>query len=593
MRTYILALTRFPIAICMVVYTVTSVLQLRHIGSRNSLTEERRNHVQILMLFLIHFLGFFTIAVGMQDFKYMFFWLFQAIVFGASILIYRTLYPDSNRFLYTHVILMLVTGLIVLARLDFDKAVKQFFIAAIGMVIAIGVPFAMKKFRFLKRLTFIYAAIGIVALGIVLLVGQLTYGANLSFTVAGVTIQPSEFVKIIYVLFLASAYYEKPDRRTVLVTGLLSLIHVGILVLSKDLGSGLIYYMIFLLMTFLATGQWLWLAGGIGIGAGGALVCYKLFRHVQVRVQAWRDPWSVIETMGYQITQSLFSIASGGPFGLGLTQGTPDNIPTVESDFIFAPIAEELGLVFGMCIIAMCVVIFIHMLWLSLHFADRFYRLVSYGFAVSYIFQSFLTLGGESKFIPMTGVTLPLVSYGGSSVLSTIIMFSMVEAIFILQQDAHRIARRRFERRERERREGYGAEPAAGYEYREIPMRQRPAKSMQAGTERIPARQRPVRPAAKAPAWKQRQALAVKPVRKAPELQESYLDDGFTEDLPPIPESSTAGNAAAGARRDPAGTNRPDTDTAAGGWDRDVDDIDLSRFREVTFDEDDNARIGQ
>lgn len=188
-------------------------------------------------------------------------------------------------------------------------------------------------------------------------------------------------------------------------------------------------------MVYVASKNWLYLiAGGIGGGAA-AFVAWKVFTHVQVRVQAWKDPWSVIDSAGFQITQSLFAISSGGWFGLGLFKGTPESIPFVEADFIFSAIAEELGIIFAVCVMLICVSCFVMFMNISIRLNDKFYQLVAFGLGVTYIFQVFLTIGGGSKFIPLTGVTLPLISYGGSSVLTTLMMFATIEGLYIIKQD--------------------------------------------------------------------------------------------------------------------------------------------------------------
>lgn len=516
MRTYILALTRYPIAINMMIYTAIAFLQIRTIGHRRE--NDLADRLLIGILFLNQALAYLTIYAAQKEARLLFFWLFQAVVMAVAIFLYRTFYPNCNRILYTHVCMMLSIGLIIITRLSFDKAVKQFVIAAIGLVVTIAVPAFMKKFRYARNLVYVYALTGILALAVVLIVGRAVNGSNLSFTIAGVTMQPSEFVKILYVLFLASAYYYAADTHQILAAGFFAMIHVGILILSRDLGSGLIYYVVFLFMTLLASGKYRYFAAGIGLGAVGALVCVKLFSHVQVRVTAWLNPWSVIDGMGYQLTQSLFAISGGGLFGAGLTQGTPTDIPFVESDFIFAAICEEMGLLFGMCLLALCLVIFLNMLWSALNFADSFYRFMSFGFAVTYIFQSFLTIGGEVRFIPLTGVTLPLVSYGGSSVLSTILMFSMVEAIFIMQQDRLAGYARRYEAEQRQRRRTHADTGQRAARYRELPMPQalrRPA---------LP-RQEFSRP--------DRGNIPIVHQHASPS-EGDYLDDGMTEDLSDI-----------------------------------------------------------
>ena len=162
-------------------------------------------------------------------------------------------------------------------------------------------------------------------------------------------------------------------------------------------------------------------------------------------MQVFLDPWTSIDGNGYQITQALFALSFGGLFGAGLMQGMPSSIPFVESDFIFAAIVEEMGILFGICLILLCLNIFTDFLLLAGSYSNKFYRLYIFGTAIAFIFQAFLTIGGEVKFIPLTGVTLPLVSYGGSSVLATFIMFGIVGAIFLLQEERLERFRQRYE----------------------------------------------------------------------------------------------------------------------------------------------------
>ena len=146
-------------------------------------------------------------------------------------------------------------------------------------------------------------------------------------------------------------------------------------------------------------------------------------------LQAWRDPWSVIDGQGYQITQSLFAISRGGLFGLGIGKGTPYDIPYVETDFIFAAMVEELGLVFGIGIVLTGVMVFLLLMRIACGLKDGFYKNLTMGYGFMLIFQIFLTIGGDTKFIPLTGVTLPLVSYGGSSVMATMLMLFVIQGI--------------------------------------------------------------------------------------------------------------------------------------------------------------------
>ncbi len=267
-----------------------------------------------------------------------------------------------------------------------------------------------------------------------MILGQVTHGSLLSFTIAGITFQPSEFVKIVFVFFLAASLMEDTSFLNLSLTTVIAAVHVVVLVASKDLGSALIFFVVFVFMVFAATRNYLYLLLGMGGGALASVIAWRVFRHVQVRVQAWLDPWTYIDSQGYQVTQSLFAIGSGSWFGMGLYSGTPDSIPYVEKDSIFSAVCEEMGVVFGLFLILICLSCFIMIMNISLRLKDRFFQLTAYGLGIVYIFQVFLTIGGGIKFIPLTGVTLPLVSYGGSSVLTTLILFYLVQGFYILRQ---------------------------------------------------------------------------------------------------------------------------------------------------------------
>lgn len=369
------------------------------------------------------------------------------ILFMLSFMVlYRIVHEMANMMLFNNICMLLSVGFVIISRISYygnmedieyrsGEPVKQFVMASIGLMIMLVIPFFRRFFDSLRHLGIVFGVLGIAALAGVLLLSAATNGAQITYTVLGFTFQPSEFVKILYVLMLAGLLSgEVTKARAVFVT-LLAIIHVGILVLSRDLGSALIFFIVYLMMLFLATGRWMVMVGGACLGAAGAVICYFLFYHVQVRFEIWRDPFAVIDSLGYQIAQSLFALSYGGLWGAGLTQGAPTRIPFVESDFIFSAIAEEMGLVFSVCLLLLCINCFLRILVLSSGYSNRFFQLFTYGAAVCYIFQTFLTVGGETKFIPLTGVTLPLVSYGGSSVLSTLIMFGMIEMIFILHDE--------------------------------------------------------------------------------------------------------------------------------------------------------------
>ena len=369
------------------------------------------------------------------------------ILFMISFMVlYRIVHEMANMMLFNNICMLLSIGFVIISRIAFygsmdsiayrgGEPIKQFVIASVGLMIMLVIPFFRRFFDAMRHLGFIFGILGIVALAGVRVLSAAINGAQITYTIAGFTFQPSEFVKIMYILMLAGMLSGEISRPKVTLVTVLAIAHVGILVLSRDLGSALIFFTIYLMMMFVATGQWKVIFAGAALGIVGAVICYFPFSHVQDRVAIWKDPFSVIDGMGYQIAQSLFAISYGGLWGAGLTQGAPTRIPFVESDFIFAAIAEEMGLIFACCLLLLCINCFLRILALSGSYSNRFFQLFTYGAAVCYVFQTFLTVGGETKFIPLTGVTLPLVSYGGSSVLSTLIMFGFIEMIFILHDE--------------------------------------------------------------------------------------------------------------------------------------------------------------
>lgn len=296
------------------------------------------------------------------------------------------------------------------------------------------IPYFISKWEFLRNLTWVYALAGITMLGVVAVLGAVSHGAKLSFSVAGISIQPSEFIKIIFVFFVASMFYESTEFMQVVKATVVAALHVMILVLSKDLGAGLIFFIAYMVMLYVATRKLYYFAGGLLCGAAASVVAYFLFNHVRVRVVAWQDPLAVFENEGNQVSNSLFAIGTGGWFGMGLNQGMPNKIPEVKQDFIFSAISEELGGIFAVCLILVCVSCFLMFLNIAMQIKDIFYKLVALGLGTLYGFQVLLSIGGDIKFIPSTGVTLPLVSYGGSSLLSTLIIFAVIQGLYLLRE---------------------------------------------------------------------------------------------------------------------------------------------------------------
>lgn len=424
----VIELSRYIFVINLYIYILISFLVLRK-------DDEQRKvfpfFVQYACIFVNHMVGSFVLLSVNQDITYFFFPLIQMIVLFAFLILMRAFYPYANRLLSAHVILLLSIGLLMLTRLSLTKSVKQFTIVTCSLLIALVIPAFMKRIEWVYKCKWIYGIVNLAVLSLVLISGNLVNGSKLSFTIRGISFQPSEFVKISYVLFLAALLADMKRFRTLVCTAVLAAAHVLLLVASKDLGSALIFFTVFVFMVYVATAKKRYLLFGGLAGAGAAVISYFMFSHVRVRVSAWLDPWSDITSKGYQVAQSLFAIGTGNWFGLGFSTGMPSSIPYVEQDFIFSAVCEEFGVLFGIGLIAVCVNLFLEIVHIAKDCEESFIKYSAFGIGMLYISQIFLTVGGNTKFIPLTGVTLPFISYGGSSCLASLLMFAIVQGLFL------------------------------------------------------------------------------------------------------------------------------------------------------------------
>lgn len=390
-------------------------------------------------MFLIHLLAFLVIYLKSQEEAVIGFYLAQVVFFVCYIGGFRLLYRNVSRLLVNNTAMLLCVGFIIQTRLSIEKgqalAGKQFAVAALAAAISLLIPFIMDRVWQLSKIPWVYGLGGLVLLAAVWMKGNTSYGAQLSLSLGGASFQPSEFVKITFVFFTATMFYHSTSFRTVCITTAVAAAHVLVLVASKDLGGALIFFTTYLFMLFVATSNWVYLGTGVLSGSVAAVAAYYLFSHVRIRVEAWANPWADIDNRGYQITQSLFAIGTGGWFGSGLFQGMPYKIPVVEKDFIFAAIFEEMGGIFAVCVLLICLGCFIQFMMIASKMRAAFYKLIAFGLGMVYITQVFLNVGGVVKFIPSTGVTLPFVSYGGSSVFSTFFLFHIVQGLYILKRN--------------------------------------------------------------------------------------------------------------------------------------------------------------
>ena len=318
-------------------------------------------------------------------------------------------------------------SVVILYTVSPERGIRQMVFYVAGLAVLLAAAWFVSRVRRWHGFTLLAMVLGIGALVLPLAFGEWNYGAKnwVSLPVIG-SFQPSELVKL--ALVLAMAYYFSAHRTVwqmmpALVFAAACLV---LLMLQRDLGTALIYYLTTLALFYVACGNLPLTAVGLGGGVAAAVLGYRMFAHVKVRVAMWQNPWSDALDKGYQIIQALLAIGSGGLFGVGLGQGTPEKIPAYYNDFIFAVVCEQLGIVFGICVIAVYVLILLRGMEVSMRARRSFDMLLGCGVVALLGVQTFMIVAGVIKMIPLTGVTMPFLSYGGSSLLSCMAMMGML-----------------------------------------------------------------------------------------------------------------------------------------------------------------------
>jgi len=419
------------IGLISVVYVVMLILQLRITGKKDREGVYRYFRIQSVMILTIHLLAS-IILLNYYHFSREILLLF----IGQILLLYLVNFVVEHFFLQSQLPLwsisqyLLVISLIIISRLDLDLGLKHFYMATGAYLFVFLLAYLYRYLRFFKYLGI--PAVGL-AIALLLVANTSVGGANNWLTIGNFVFQPSEPVKILYILFLASTFtlLSKERLKGVLASGIFAVTLAFIQVFQNDLGSALIYYVVFILMCYVFTTNRLYIIAGGAVAIVSGYFAWLQLSHVQVRLIAWLNPWSerYIDNQGYQITQSLFAIGNGGITGAGLTLGSPEKIPVVTTDFIYSAIYEEMGMLVGIAIILVIVLFCLFTIQMLNKAKEEFDFLFGSGLIIVYAFQSFLIIGGVTRAVPLTGVTLPFVSYGGSSLITTFVLLGMLEGI--------------------------------------------------------------------------------------------------------------------------------------------------------------------
>jgi cell division protein FtsW (lipid II flippase) len=372
---------------------------------------------------------------------------FLVLVFALMLLAHlslRRLAPQADPVLLPLAALLNGTGYVFIARLDSSQASAQATWTAVGVLAFIATLALFPRAISLERYRYSIALVGVLFLFLPLLphIGQDINGARLWARVGPVSFQPEEFAKLALAIFFASVLSERADllstgtrrigRWLVLepryLAPLLAAWGVSLLVLlaENDLGSSFLFFALFVGLLWVATGRSAYLILGAGMFTAGAVFALDVIHHAQTRVQAWLDPWAHFSTSGYQIIEGWFALAAGGMWGVGPGQGNPGIIPEASTDFIFATIGEEVGLVGVTALLITYLLIAGSGLRVAIRSQRSFSKLLATGLSLLVAVQVFVVVGGITRIIPITGITLPFVSYGGSSLVSNYILLAIL-----------------------------------------------------------------------------------------------------------------------------------------------------------------------
>jgi len=367
-----------------------------------------------------------------------------AVIFLVLHFVLRYLLPAADPFLLPISAGLTSLGLVMIHRLNPGLALEQLLWITVAAACFVLVVLFVRNYEVLSNYKYTLGLLAMLLLASTMIFGREVNGARLWLQIGPMHFQPAELAKVLLVIFLAAFFAEKHELLTISTHRVLGIsvpelkyfvpllvmwgLSVLMMIFQKDLGSSLLFFGIFICMLYVATGRKSYVLVGAALFALGAYLCYLGFAHVQLRVLTWLNPFNpaTIQRESYQISQSLFALSSGGISGSGIGLGHPLFIPSVSTDFIFSAVGEELGLLGAASVILMYVLFVARGIKVALTQRDDFGKLLAVGLISIIALQSFLIMGGVTRLIPLTGITLPFMSYGGSSLLANFIVLALL-----------------------------------------------------------------------------------------------------------------------------------------------------------------------
>ncbi|MDO4837253.1 MAG: FtsW/RodA/SpoVE family cell cycle protein [Clostridia bacterium] len=398
---------------------------------RNRISLHRDPGQRLAQVVMLFFFSAF-ILLGLKDFA----WQAFALALGVPAMIsvgtnlLSRLFP-TDKLLLSLTNFLCALGVLVLYATNPNYAYQQTMYYGVGLGTMVVCIYLVRIIRNWHIPVLLMIPVSLAMLALPLVIGKETNGAKNWFYIGSLSVQPSEIVKL-SLLVIISFYMS---RHKMIPWLFFAVCCLGLLMLQKDLGTALMYYGTTLMLFYASSGNLALTGLGLAGGGGAAVMGYKMFAHVKKRVAIWLNPWSDYENAGYQIVQGLMALASGGMLGCGLGLGTPTTIPVYHTDFIFAVICEQFGLIFGLCVLAMYVALIWRGATIAMAARRSFHGLLAMGCTVLIALQTFTIIGGVIKLIPLTGVTMPFVSYGGTSLVSSMCLIGLLQGVASLNDD--------------------------------------------------------------------------------------------------------------------------------------------------------------
>ncbi|OQB13863.1 MAG: Lipid II flippase FtsW [Firmicutes bacterium ADurb.Bin193] len=385
------------------------------------------------------------IAVNILAFSLLFFYRlplnYQTLYVGGSILVLNVVTYGIIHFnrlgdeYFFLIVSMLVTiGVVMLCRINYALGIMQVGWYLLSICVFYTVYALYRYINIWHHFKWLYVGVSVLLFVVTQIFGETINGSKNWIIIGSQSFQPSEIIKILFVMYLACLFTQERDKKLFniserYIAAFFTYIFMGFLILQREWGITLLFFVTYITLMYIYEDNKRLIALNLTAAALVGLVGASRLHHIQVRIQSWLNPWGDISNTGYQITQSLFAIAAGGFFGRGIGLGNPEFIPEVHSDFIFSAICEEMGIFGGAAVILLYFIFVYRGLKVALVLPDCFDKWIALGITIMFGFQTFIIVGGVIKLIPLTGITLPFVSYGGSSLVTSFISLGILQAI--------------------------------------------------------------------------------------------------------------------------------------------------------------------